>query len=69
VSKELRFTRESLILGAGVEYPLGGSTFITAGLRFDNNFIDILKDQNEVYPDIEQIGISNFIEFQLSLLF
>jgi hypothetical protein len=56
-------------LGAGVEYPLGGSTFITAGLRFDNNFIDILKDQNEVYPDIEQIGISNFIEFQLSLLF
>ena len=69
VSNELRFTRESLILGAGVEYPLGGSTFITAGLRFDNNFIDILKDQNEVNPDIEQIGISNFIEFQLSLLF
>ncbi|MDA3942132.1 MAG: porin family protein [Bacteroidetes bacterium] len=69
VSNELRFTRESLILGAGIEYPLGGATFITAGIRFDNNFIDILKDQNEVYPDIEQIGISNFIEFQLSLLF
>ncbi len=46
VSSAVRFTRESLILGAGVEYPLGGSTFLTGGIRFDNNFIDILKDQN-----------------------
>lgn len=68
-SRELRATRESLILGAGVEYPLGGSTFITAGIRFDNNFIDILKDKNRVDDSISQKGISNFIEFQLGLLF
>ena len=69
VSKVVRFTRESLILGAGIEYPLGGSTFLTAGVRFDNNFIDILKDQNSVDKSIEQKGISNFIELQLGLLF
>ncbi|MDY0076026.1 MAG: porin family protein [Bacteroidales bacterium] len=69
VSSVVRFTRESLILGAGIEYPLGGSTFLTAGVRFDNNFIDILKDQNSVDKSIEQKGISNFIELQLGLLF
>jgi hypothetical protein len=69
VSNAVRFTRESLILGAGVEYPLGGSTFITGGIRFDNNFIDILKDQNSLDKSIEQKGISNFIELQLGLLF
>lgn len=69
VSNEYRFTRESLILGAGVEYPLGGSTFITAGIRFDNNFIDILKDQNTVDTSVEQKAISNFIEIQIGLLF
>ncbi len=69
VSKQVRFTRESLILGAGVYYHLGGSTKLTAGLRFDNNLFDILKDQNSVNPAIEQKGIANFIEFQLGLLF
>jgi hypothetical protein len=52
-----------------VEYPLGGSTFLTGGIRFDNNFIDILKDQNSLDSSIEQKGISNFIELQLGLLF
>ncbi len=69
VSKGYRFTRESLILGAGVEYPLGGSTFLIGGIRFDNNFIDILKDQNTVDTSIEQKAISNLIEIQVGLLF
>jgi len=69
VSNEIRFTRESLILGAGVEYGIGGATFITAGIRFDNNFIDILKDQNSVDNTVEQKGIANLIEFQIGLLF
>ena len=69
VGSQYRFTRESLILGAGVEYLLGGSTFITAGIRFDNNFIDIIKDQNKVDSSVEQKGISNLLELQIGLLF
>lgn len=69
ISKQLRFTRESLILGGGVEYSLGGSTFLTAGLKFDNGFVDILKDQNRVDPSIENKAISNFLELQIGLLF
>lgn len=69
VKKELRGTRESLIIGAGIEIPIGGSTFITAGLLFDNNFIDILKDQNKLNPSVENNGISNFLEFKVGLMF
>jgi len=69
IEKQLRFTRESLILGAGVEYSLGGSTFLTAGIKFDNNFIDVLKDQNTIDPMIEHKAITNFLELQIGLLF
>jgi hypothetical protein len=69
VSNEYRLTRESLILGAGIEYSLGTSNKLTTGLRFDNNFFDILKDQNTVDSSIEQKAISNFIELQVCFLF
>ncbi len=69
ISKQLRFTRESLILGAGVFYNLGGSSKLTAGIRFDNNIFDILKDQNTLNPEVENKGIANFLELQLGLLF
>jgi len=69
ISKQIRFTRESMILGGGVYYGLGGSSKLTAGLRFDNNIFDILKDQNSINPAIEQKAISNFIEFNIGLLF
>lgn len=69
VKNQLRPTRESLIIGAGVEIPLGGSTYLTGGLLFDNGFIDVLKDQNRVDPTVAKNAITNFIELQISLLF
>lgn len=69
VYNQYRFTRESLILGAGMEFSVGETNKLTTGLRFDNNFFDILKDQNSVDPSIEQKAISNFIELQICFLF
>lgn len=69
VKNEYRSTRESLLIGAGIEIPLGGATFLTAGLLFDNGFRDIMKDQNKIDVDIANKGITNFIELQISLLF
>ncbi|PKP52603.1 MAG: hypothetical protein CVT92_08210 [Bacteroidetes bacterium HGW-Bacteroidetes-1] len=69
VGKQYRFSRESLILGLGAYYSLGPSTKLTGGIRFDNNFFDILKDQNTVDPTIEQKAISNFVEITFGLLF
>jgi len=69
VSDDYRFSRESLILGVGAYYNLGGSTKLTGGLRFDNNFFDILKGKNTVDTSIEQKAIANFIELSIGVLF
>lgn len=69
VSDQYRFSRESLILGVGTYYNLGGSTKLTGGLRFDNNFFDILKGKNTVDASVDQKAIANFIELSVGVLF
>ncbi|MDO8899309.1 MAG: outer membrane beta-barrel protein, partial [Bacteroidales bacterium] len=69
VSDEYRFSRESLILGVGAYYNLGGSTKLTGGLRFDNNFFNILKGKNTVDTSVDQKAIANFLELSIGVLF
>lgn len=64
-----RPTRESFIIGAGIEIPLDGSTFIRTGIKYDNAFIDVLKGNNTAYFDIENDARNNFIEFNVCLIF
>ena len=40
VSQHFKNTRESLLLGAGIEIPLTGSTYIKTGIGFDNCFVN-----------------------------
>ncbi|MCX6325274.1 MAG: porin family protein [Bacteroidia bacterium] len=46
---ELNIFNLSYHITAGIEYSLGGSTAMLLGLNFDNNFLDITKD-NGVQP-------------------
>ncbi|MDZ7743779.1 MAG: porin family protein [Bacteroidota bacterium] len=69
IKDEVKGIRESLILGAGVEYNLGGSTALTFGITFDNGFTDVLKDQNTLDPEITHQAINNYIEFNLGVIF
>ncbi len=66
---ELALTRESLILGAGVEIPVYGSSYIRTGFRFDNGFVNILKGNNRRYPEIKNNGRNNYIEFSAAFIF
>jgi hypothetical protein len=43
-SKELRMVNMSYHITGGIEYSLGGTTALVFGLDFDNNFLDITKD-------------------------
>jgi hypothetical protein len=43
-SKELRMINMSYHVTGGVEYSLGGTTALVFALDFDNNFLDITKD-------------------------
>ena len=54
--------RMSLILGAGIEYPISGNASFTAGLQFDNGFTDFLSD--DAYS-----GRHNFISLTAGILF
>jgi hypothetical protein len=49
-SKELRMVNLSYHITGGLEYSLGGSTALLFGIDFDNNFLDITKD-NTTQPD------------------
>jgi opacity protein-like surface antigen len=66
---DISFIRSSLILGAGVEYSLGGSTNLLAGFSFDNGFIDILKGQNTRNPTINNKGYVNYVSFIVGIVF
>jgi hypothetical protein len=66
---DFRFTRESLILGTGVEVPIHGSTFIRTGIRFDNSFTNVLKGYNTVDSEIKNNGRNNFIEIFAAIIF
>jgi hypothetical protein len=50
-SKELRMFNLSYHITAGIEYSLGGSTALLFGLDFDNNFLDITKDNGNQPSD------------------
>jgi len=43
-NNELKMVNLGYHLAAGIEYSMGGNTAIVAGLNFDNNFLDITKD-------------------------
>ncbi len=69
IYNEIKFARYALIAGVGMEYSIGGSNVLITGINFNNGINDVLKDQNKVNPDIQQIAINNFVELYLSLLF
>ena len=50
-SNELRMFNLSYHITAGIEYSLGGSTALVFGLDFDNNFLDITKDNGNQPTD------------------
>lgn len=69
IKEEMKTNRESLILGVGFEYNLGGSTSLTFGVNFNNGFTDVLKDQNTIDPDISHQAINNYLELSIGILF
>lgn len=69
VTGDTRFTRESLILGAGVEIPLHGDTYLRTGLKYDNAFLNILKGNNGANPEEKNSARNHFLELNLAIIF
>lgn len=65
-TSELNIFNLSYHIIAGIEYSLGGSTAAVLGLGFDNNFLDITKD-NGNQPDDKTTH--RLISFRLGIIF
>lgn len=66
---DLRFTRESFIIGAGIEIPIQGSTYVRTGLKFDNAFVNVLKGNNSIDSSLKNNGRNSFMELNVSVFF
>jgi hypothetical protein len=66
---DLRFTRQSLIIGAGIEFPIQGSTYLRCGFKLDNAFVNILKGYNETDAYLKNNGRNSFAELNVSIFF
>ncbi len=55
--KNFRFFDSNLLLGTGVEYPLGTSTLLFGGFTFRKGLVNVVKDQFD--PTIGNIIIRN----------
>ncbi len=57
----------SMILAAGAEYSLGGSTSLMFGITFNNGFLDLIDDKG--FNGAEVKGNSNYLALTLGVLF
>ncbi len=66
---DITFMKESLILGAGTEFSLGGSTTLTAGIVFNNGFMNILKGKNKIDPNVYNDAKANYLALEIGIVF
>ena len=69
IDSQTRLFRMSLVIGAGVEFPIDNSTSIVAGFNFINGFSNVLKGKNTVNESIRNKAIPNAIELMLGVTF
>ena len=48
IQKEMNPIRGSMIIAAGVEYPISGSTFAMAGITYNGGLLSVYKSKDEV---------------------
>ena len=69
IAEDICLIRESFIIGGGVAFTLNGSTALIVDLTFDNGFVNILKGNNGLYPDIENKAVINLVELGVGIMF
>ncbi|TVR41831.1 MAG: PorT family protein [Bacteroidia bacterium] len=68
ISDNTRFLSAALIIGAGVEYNLGGRTSMLGGLTFKNGFSNVLDTRNPAVAT-RPSALNNHIEITLGVMF
>jgi hypothetical protein len=69
IDSQTNLFRATMLVGAGIEYPIDNSTAIVAGINFINGLSDVLKNENAVDGTVEHKGIPNAFEISLGIIF
>jgi hypothetical protein len=69
VKDEIALFKESLIVGAGMEYFLDESTSLIFELSFHNGLTNILKGYNTRYPDVKQSALLYNFQLTVGIMF
>ncbi|MFH1120462.1 MAG: porin family protein [Bacteroidota bacterium] len=69
IDTQTKLLKGSMIVGAGIEYPIDNSTAIVAGINFNNGFTNALKGKNTIDSSVEHHGVPNFLELSLAVMF
>jgi len=66
---DIGFFKESLMIGGGVEYFFDESTFLIAGIRYNNGLTNIMSGYNSVDPSIKQKAFLSYFELNFGIIF
>ncbi len=69
IEDQVNFLRLSMILSAGVEYNLGGSTSLFGAFTFNNGFTNVFDYKNNIPPYQSADAINNSLELSVGLIF
>lgn len=68
ISDETRFLRAALVIGAGLEYSMGGNTALLGGITYHNGFSNIVDKDNPAVPNKPSVH-KNYFEITLGIMF
>ena len=64
IGDDINFFEMGYNLGGGIEYSLGGSTYLTAGLLYNNGFMDVTN-----HSGIDDKATLNRVTIQFGIIF
>ncbi len=69
IDSQTNLFRISMVIGAGIEYPIDNSTALVAGINFVNGLSDVLKGKNAVDSTVEHMAVPNAFEITFGIIF
>jgi hypothetical protein len=69
IKDEISFIRESLIVGAGIEYFIDESTSLVTSINFSSGLTNLLSGETSMDPGVKQRGQLNYLQLNIGIMF
>jgi len=69
IKDEISFIRESLIVGAGIEYFIDESTSIVTSINFSSGLTNVLNGETSLDASVKQRGQLSYLQLNVGIMF